>query len=263
LDVADKLSKAGLSEKEALIYSFLLEHEGAFPSVIAQETGLNRTTTYKVLDALAIKGLVVESERRKKFFYRAEKPARLGRYADIQISLAQDAKANLDRLMPILDGLYRASPDKPVVRFFEGKDGITAVYDEHVAVKKPYEMLAFSNTAGLLPMLSQQYKEAYVQKKAKIGINTRAIVPDTPENTKVLSDFYEHFPKRLSTEFRYLSPDKFSFKGDLTLFGENMVSIINFNEPHFAGTIIEDGVIHNMMRMFFDLTWDSLPQSQQ
>ena len=261
--LANKLSKAGLSQKEAVIYAFLLEREGAFPSVIAKETGLNRTTVYKILATLSVKGLVTEFEKRKKFFYQAENPHRLEKYADMQISLAKNAKENLGRIMPVLDGLHRSSPDKPVVRFFEGKEGVLAIYNEHVLNRKPYEMLAFSNTVGLLPLLSQEFKENYQEQKAKIGIATRAILPYTPENAIALEAFYKTLPKRLSPQIKYLSSEKFPFKGDLTLFGEKSISIINFNEPHFAGTIIEDQTIYNMIKLFFELTWDNLPEYEK
>ncbi len=258
--LADKLSKAGLSQKEAVIYAFLLEREGSFPSVIAKETGLNRTTVYKILSALSVKGLVTEFEKRKKFFYQAENPKHLEKYAEMQIAMAKAAEENVSRMMPLLEGLYKSSPDKPVVRFFEGKDGVLAMYDEHVQTKKPYEMLAFSNTVGLLPLLSQEFKEEYQKRKAKIGITARAIVPYTPENSATLDTFYNALPKRLAPQIKYLSPEDFPFRGDLTLYDENKVSIINFNEPHFAGTIIEDSTIYNMIKLFFDLTWTNLPE---
>lgn len=33
------------------------------------------------------------------------------------------------------------------------------------------------------------------------------------------------------------------------------MSIINFSEPQFSGTIIEDKTIHDMMVMVFELSW--------
>ena len=258
--LADKLAKAGLSQKEAVIYAFLLERKGAFPSVIAKETGLNRTTVYKILSVLSVKGLITEFEKRKKFFYQAESPKRLEKYAEMQISMAKTAKENLGRILPILDGLHRSSPDKPVVRFFEGKEGVLAIYNEHAQGEKPYDMLAFSNTIGLLPLLSQEFKENYQKQKAKIGITTRAIVPYTLENSAALKTFYKVLPKRLTPQIKYLPSEEFSFRGDLTLFDENKISIINFNEPHFAGTIIEDRTIYNMIKLFFELAWRNLPE---
>lgn len=256
--LSDKLSKAGLSGKEASIYAFLLEHDGAFPSLIAKNTKLNRTTVYKILTSLSIKGLVTEYEKRKKLFYRAEHPKYLTKYAESQIVLAKRANEHLEKMMPFLEGIYKSSPDKPVMRFYEGMEGIRTVYNDHFQTQKSYEMMAFSNTVRLLPQLDSEFKKNYVKQKIKLGISTRAIVPSAKDTHSDLFSFYQTAPKNLIPIIKQLPLEVFTFSADMTLYGENKVSIINFNEPNFVGTIIEDTTIYNMMKLFFDLTWSSL-----
>lgn len=261
--LSDKLSRTGLSQKEAIIYAFLLEREGAFPSVIAKETGLNRTTVYKILTTLSTKGLVTEFEKQKKFFYQAENPKQLEKYAESQISLAKSAKEYVEHLMPVLGGIYKNSSDKPVVKFFEGKDGVTAIYDDHVQVKKSYEMLAFSNTTSLLPVLDEEFKQYYVARKVKNKITTRAIVPIPDGLGSDPKSYYGSVPYMLIPKLKYLSKELFSFNADLTLYGENKISIVNFNQPHFVGTVMQDQTIYNMLKLFFELTWKSLPDEAE
>jgi len=67
-DFLKKLEKSGLSDKEALVYLSLLELGGAFPSKIAEYSGLNRSTVYMVLLNLSVRGLVNEIEKKNKFF---------------------------------------------------------------------------------------------------------------------------------------------------------------------------------------------------
>lgn len=256
--LSDKLSKIGLSEKEATVYAFLLEHDGAFPSVIAKNTGINRTTVYKLLLRLSIKGLITEYEKQKKIFYRAENPKYLTRYTESQAIRAKRAIEHLEKIMPSLEGLYKGSGNKPIIRFFEGREGVCAIYTDHIQTKKSYEMLAFSNTAKLLPQLTQEFKKNYVQQKIKLGVSTRAIVPHTEDPGSNLLTFYRSAPRKIIPKIKQLPADVFAFNADLTLYGENKVSIVNFNEPHFVGTIIEDATIYNMIKLFFDLTWNSL-----
>ena len=52
--------------------------------------------------------------------------------------------------------------------------------------------------------------------------------------------FYKNFPKTIWPKIKHISHDMFPFKSDLTIYGKNKISIINFNAPQFAGTIIED-----------------------
>lgn len=256
--LSDKLSKTGLSKKESTVYAFLLECDGAFPSLIAKNTKLNRTTVYKILTGLSVKGLVTEYEKRKKLFYRAEHPKHLARYAKSQIVLATRAGDHLEKILPFLEGLYKSSPDKPVIRFFEGIDGIREVYSDHIQTQKKYEMLAFSNTVQLLPQLNLEFKKNYVKQKIKLGISTRAIVPSAKDTQGDLLTFYQSAPRNIVPELKQLPLDIFTFNADLTLYGENKVSIVNFNQPNLVGTIIEDVTIYNMMKLFFNLTWSSL-----
>lgn len=255
LSLSQKLSRAGLSDKEAQIYAYLVESGGAFPTDIAKHTGLNRTTTYKVLDTLSIRGLVTELEKRKKYFYQAESPKSLERFASTQMTIAKRQIESLEQVMPVLEGLYNASPNKPVVRFFEGEEGVLNVYRDHVEVEKAYEMLSFSNTADLMNFLTPEFRDDYIKKKAKIGITTRAVLPDTEVDINYNETIYGKFPKKIWPEIKNIPRRDFPFKSDLTIYGGNKVSIINFNEPKFAGTIIEDQVVHDMMKMIFELAW--------
>lgn len=258
ISLSQKLSGTGLSEKEAQIYAYLIENGGAFPSAISKGTGLNRTTIYKILTTLSIRGLVTELEKRKKFFYQAENPKSLDRFTDSQITIAKRAKESLEQIMPTLEGLYKSSPNKPVVRFFEGKEGVFSIYRDHVATNKKYEMLAFSNTSGVVQLFSDEIKNEYLKTKSRVGITTRAIVPDNEADINYNNIFYKNFPKNLQPKLKHISRDIFPFKGEITIYGENKVSIVNFNEPNLTGTIIEDQIIHDMMKMIFELSWQGI-----
>lgn len=255
VSLAQKLSRAGLSDKEAQIYAFLVERGGAFPTEIAKETGLNRTTVYKVLDTLSIRGLVTELEKRKKFYYQAESPKSLERFVSSQMTVAKRQIESLEQVLPVLEGLFNASPNKPIVRFFEGEEGVLNVYQDHVEVDKKYEMLSFSHTADLMKFITPEFRDNYIKNKVKLGITTRAILPDTELDINYNETIYSKFPQKIWPNVRNISKDIFPSKCDLTIYGENKVSIINFNEPHLVGTIIEDKIVHDMMRMIFELAW--------
>jgi len=258
VSLADKLSRIGLSDKEARIYAYLLETGGSFPSHIAKETGLNRTTTYKILETLSIKGVVTGLEKRNKYFYQAESPRSLERFAGSQITIAKRQVEALERLLPTLEGLYQASPNKPTVRFFEGEEGVLNVYRDHVNVTKPYEMLSFSNTSDLMEFITPKFRDDYIKKKAKIGITTRAVLPDTELDVQYNEHIYKNFPRKIWIDIKNVPKDDFPAGSDMTIYGQNKVSIINFNEPKMTGTIIEDPVIHSMMKMIFELSWRGL-----
>jgi sugar-specific transcriptional regulator TrmB len=254
-NLISSLKKTGLSSKECLIYGTLVALGGAYPSKIAEISKLNRTTVYKILEKMAVQGLVAEVEKGKKIYYQIEAPKNLEQFLNSQVTLAKRRVEQSQSLMPILEGLYKNMNNKPVVRFYEGPSGVLSVYQDHVAGTQSYEMLAFSNTGDLMEFLSEDFRTQYIRKKQRYNIRTRAILPDTQSDIKYNETIYGQFSKKIWPELRHIPHAMFPYKSDLTIYGKNKVSIINFNEPKVAGLIIEDHVIHDMMAMIFELSW--------
>ena len=253
--IAEKVAKAGLSDKEAAVYGALLTSGGAFPSKIAGMTRLNRTTVYKILDTLAIRGLVTELEKRGKLFYQVEHPRNIVRYARTRITMANRQLEQAEQIMPVLEGLYSHIINKPIVRFFEGSDGVLQVYEDHVASDEPYEMLGVSNVTDLMQFLPEEFRKRYVSRKEKIGITTRGIFPDKEGDIQYNETIYHNIAKPFLPILRHVPKEFFPYKGEITIYGKNKISLINFSGPQFAGTIIEDQLIHDMMVMIFELAW--------
>ena len=47
----------------------------------------------------------------------------------------------------------------------------------------------------------------------------------------------------------------FPFSGEIVMYDTNKVLIVKFDEQHPIAVIMEDEMIHNMMRMIFELAW--------
>lgn len=249
------LQGAGLSEKAALVYAATLELGVAFPSKIAEQTKLNRTTVYKILEDLSIKGLITELERGKKLSYQIEKPAKLIQFARNQVRLSEERLKLTENFLPEIEGLYAGIPMKPRVRFFEGKAGILAVYEDHVSEKRPYDMVSFSNVEKLISQLPERFVADYIKKKQRIGISTRAIFPETEFSRNYDKYVYRGVEKKYLVQARFISENSFPYNGDLTVYGNNKVSIINFEKDVLIGLIVEDVTISGMMRMIFEMAW--------
>ncbi len=253
-----ELEKVGLSGKAAGVYAAVLELGVAFPSKIAEVTALNRSTVYHVLTDLAVKGLVTEIERNGKLCYQIEKPDRLVRFSRSQISLAEDRLDRAKSLLPEIEGLFSLTQNKPRVRFFEGIDGILSLYDDHVAGAEPYEMLSYSNVEELLRLLPARFVQSYLASKKRLNVTTRAILPMTPFSKAYNARVYRDMPKRIHVRSHFIPAEQFPFKAEVTVYGGNKVSVINFHENVLIGVIIEDATIAGVMRMGFELAWNGL-----
>jgi sugar-specific transcriptional regulator TrmB len=82
------------------------------------------------LESLAKKGLVSETTVGKKTQYQAEPPERLKTFVERQKILLEEREQRLDDIIPQIKNLQRESGERPVVKFFDGKDGIISALEE-------------------------------------------------------------------------------------------------------------------------------------
>lgn len=73
----DKLERLGLTQHDISVYLCVLRHKRILPSLIARDTGINRSTVYSVVKSLAKRGLVFEDLGGKSKYVLARSPNNL------------------------------------------------------------------------------------------------------------------------------------------------------------------------------------------
>jgi hypothetical protein len=66
---------------------------------------------------------------------------------------------------------------------------------------------------------------------------------------------FKDIDKKYWPEIRCVDKEMFPSPSEITIYGENKVSIINYDKNQMTGVIIEDKAIHDMMRSVFELSW--------
>ncbi len=127
------LVEIGLSEKEASVYLALLQVDFASIHDIASKTNIKRTTVYPVLESLQQKGLVSETQKDKKVLFQAAPPERLETYVDRQKILFDEKAKRLKDIIPQMKSIQREQGERPIVKYFEGRDGAISAYEEFYA----------------------------------------------------------------------------------------------------------------------------------
>ncbi len=255
-----KLKKVGLSEKAAILYAHLLELGGAYPSHLSELAKINRSTTYKILLDLSVKGLVNEIQKGKKLYYQIAKPSQLLRYTASQVNRANTMDERAQNIFPEIEQLYSNLPQKPKVVYFEGAEEVMRVYDDHTALHKPYEMVCFASSTEIYNFLPNDYFKKYRQAKEKIGITTRGILSDNPLDKVWGEKLYGDVSEKFKPIAKYIPSKQFPFQGEITAYGDNKVSIINLNNKHITAVVIEDVSFHKAMRTIFELAWKGVPE---
>ena len=237
MNLSDQLTQFGLNEKQAIIYLALLELGASSAINLAKKTGTLRTTVYDVLIELEKKGLLSQTKKGKKRFFLAEDPENLGR-------ILEEKKEKLKSLMPALKGLLNTSGTKPVIRYYEGQNGIKEVYRD--TLKYEGELVAYV-TENIIAKLGQDFADEYKIKRVKSKITARVIGPDTPEIVE-----YKKTDQKDLKETRLVDKDEFSFSIEMNIYG-NKLAFMSFSES--LGLIIESNEIAKSMRFLFELAW--------
>lgn len=252
-----ELQKTGLSDKESLVYVALLELGGAYPSKIAEYSGVKRATTYNVLMTLSVRGMINEIEKKNKLFYQIEKPSKLINYSNTRVKLAEDGLERARKILPDIEGIFSMIGEKPKVLYFEGPDTVLSICNDMVSSGRDYEMLAFSNASRFKNLLTEDQLKNFIQQKEELNIRTRGIVPDTKEDRSYDVDVFKGVKKELWPVMKYMPKKDFPYEAEITIYGTTKVSITKLGGPNIIGVIIEDKTIHDMMRMIFELSWSS------
>lgn len=134
------LQEIGLNEKEANVYLTLLGFENASVLDLSKKCGMKRPTVYVTLDTLSKKGLVSEVILGKKTHYYAETPEKLETFIERKKTSLDESKRILRDIIPQLKSLSREGGERPIVKFFDGKEGVMSATEE--------TMLSLTNDSG-------------------------------------------------------------------------------------------------------------------
>ena len=99
-ELIERLAEYGLSDKESLVYLAMLELGPASVQDIAKKAGVNRATTYVMIEALKRRGLMATFEKGKKTMFVAESPDVLKKLTDQEKKAIQEKENRLQEALP-------------------------------------------------------------------------------------------------------------------------------------------------------------------
>lgn len=235
--LTDILKNIGLTEKEAKIYLAGVITGTAPVSTIAQEAKINRVTTYDILEKLKQKGLVSFFTKKKIKYFTSLDPSTVLEEFERKTNDLRSALPKLQRLT--------GKTSHPRVRYFEGLEGIKAIYAD--TLNSQSEILNFCNSDEIRKIWPN-YDEEYVEKRSTKNIFLRGIAPKDSSGIRVHSQ-----DKKYNREIRLLRPELFDFTNEINIY-DDKVSIISFKDE-LIGMIIESQEISNSQRAIFNICW--------
>jgi len=241
MNLQKTLEQLGMHEKKAEVYLACLESGNATAYLIAKKVGLKRPTVYDIANQLMREGLLHKSMRGSVKYFSPADPEKL-------IHLLKTKEKNIREVMPELQNLYNSPKVKPLIRYFEGKEGIIEMYEDSLrSCKKGDEILAYVGEDVLKHL--PKYVEDYVQRRVEKGIVLRGIY----KKDKEMLERYLGKSREQLRIARVLDENKFPVNNETNIY-KNKIAIASY-ETEMFGMIIESTEIAKSQKAIFELAW--------
>ncbi|MEO5928024.1 MAG: helix-turn-helix domain-containing protein [Patescibacteria group bacterium] len=244
-ELKQKLIDFGFSEKEACVYLAMLELGPSSVQDIAKNAGVNRATTYVMIESLKRRGLLSSVEREKRICFVAESPEHLVAITREEESRIERKRLSLESLMPQFLALYNSTDAKPRVRFFEGEEGIAAareVQAERVRSQTSCDVFI-------------RYDAAMV-RLAQIDQSGRLRLGNLVPALRVLYALDEGltvpvFPRNIA--LRQVPSSLAPFDGECSIYDDFVV--LSEPAPRPIAVVIDSREFATLFKRLFDLAW--------
>ncbi|MFH1029910.1 MAG: helix-turn-helix domain-containing protein [bacterium] len=247
------LKQFGLNEIEIKSYLAALEFGPAPASFLAKQAGLNRVTVYEALKRLSKEGLIkIRAKQGNKIkYFIAEDFAVLKEKINEKRATIDDLMKSLDEMETEIKTRYIRKEGKPEVYFYEGREGIKNVLIDTLE-QEPEESIAFASADFLEIGFDKKFLEKYWEKRTKLKIPARGIMPKTASAVKLFND--ERNRKELR-RVKFIPEENYPFKDEIEIYGDN-VGIISMDKGNEHGIIIRSKSIAESFRALFELLWN-------
>lgn len=222
-----------------------LEIGRATADQLAKHAKIVRSTTYVQLDSLMKKGLMSTYEEGKKTFFAPESPEYLKRIFELKKKEFEVRERELNDFLPTLIKQFEGAGERPVVRFYDGKQGIETVRAEALSVKDKTIRVIYSYRK-FREIFSSEELEAYSKMRSAAKIQSKIIYTNREEP----DPDYKPFPL---TAVKFLPQETLDVSSDILVFDDRVAFIVLEGALH--AVVIEDKLVARTMKSLFDYYW--------
>lgn len=246
-----QLKNLGLSDKEAKVYLASLELGPSTIQIIAKKAGIKRATAYSNIESLIKRGLVSSFVQGKKNYFTSESPERLLSLLRVEEKELREKKREFKTVLDDLKSLEKLTKkDTPVVRFFEGVEGIEAIRQDilKTKIKSLNQIVNLDKAYEMFPPGPSDHRKKMREKLKKIP--ERMIY--TSKKGAILA------PRQNSIKLRtkFIESDKFDFFSEILIYNNKVAIICQKNQ--LIGTILENSEITQSIRAIFEFLWKNI-----
>ncbi len=240
------LQAIDLSDKEATLYEMALNTGTSTASKLAKVTGLKRGITYAALAKLIEQGLMLQSTRQGSSHFTAIHPQTLKEKIQQKQQELTAVGSLLDQHLPRLARVYKTAIGKPVVRFFEGEQGIMEVFERIYAPKDEpvYGCVDLDIADRVFP---DYIVNKLIPKRVKNGVLAITILPATAKTQNLQKSDLKQLRKS-----SLIDAKKYPLPAEIDVWGDT-VALMTFKDGEYIAMLIEQPDIATTMRSLMKL----------
>lgn len=244
--ITRELKSLGFSDKEAAVYLAALQLGLSPIQDLAKKSGVNRATTYVLVDSLIKRGLIGVFIKEGRKLFAAESPDKLVSLLRLQRQELEEKERELTAVLPQLLAIYNVEGAKPKIRYLEGFDGVQSVMNFFEQSEGEFVQFVSIDEVEKLKAFFQ-FRSQHLNSLRRRGVSYRLLAAvDEPDFSKI--------PQLSGGEIRLIPTGRFPLKGDISVRGST-VFIYSFQEK-MIGIVITSPDIANTVRQLFNLAWE-------
>lgn len=241
----EQLSEFGLTEPQAHVYIAGLELGPCTILQIAKKTKQNRTSLYHTIQQLTDNKLFTVTARGRKKLYVAEPPEILKHHM-------QQRMKRLDGMLGELSALTHSTTIKPVIKFYEGLEGIKTVFRNAAQAKEKtlYGIAGIQRLNTHSTALHDFWLSEFASLRKENGVFTKLIAPDSPLGLE-----YKKTDKEKFRETRFVPASTYDFECEFMVHDDMVELFVYSDTEQFAVSILSKSIA-NTMKMVWQIVWN-------
>jgi sugar-specific transcriptional regulator TrmB len=235
----------GLDKSQIDVLLFLYAHGQTTVAEIARGCHIKRSTSYLVLDSVCQKGLANFIRKGSRRFYSAISPDEMRHLLTTGKEEAEKRLSEFDTLKSDFEALSPVGPDRPRIRYLEGRSGMRELFDQ--MLKSGLHEEKYVGSPSLFQnALGKAYLQKFVARRIALKIRSKAIWTWP-------YDLHPYKPgEQYLREVRYASKEFLAPTG-VFIYGDQ-VSLLSAAREGF-GVIVQSKDYFETMKSWFDSLW--------
>lgn len=235
------LKNIGFKEKEISVYVQLNKWSQARAVNLSVELNFPKSTVIEILYKLEKRGFVSKLRRGNYFIFHAESPEKVISALDGKILELNALKKKADEVVKQLI-TQRKNPNIPNVRYFNGIEGIKALYEDTLTSQG--SIFAYGNFEAETDYI-KSFSEDYWGRRSNAKIHLIGLIPDTKVNREMsLRTNKKHLRVTYLYDKKYMTPLEIDVYDD-------KIAIMSFKESF--GILIKSKIISEALKNIINM----------